>query len=88
MSRRKRAKNFDDTPLTFKYPEGMKARLIAIAYYMGRKGQHSGVVRDFLEDAITRFEGSLDAKGRARYERILSTVQVSDTMRKAIDQDS
>ena len=74
--------HYDPTPLTFKYPDGMKETLIAIAYYRGDKGQHSKVVRDFLQAGIDRFLAQLGEKDRLRYERILGTVTTSETYRK------
>lgn len=64
-----------------RYPAGMKEQLIAMAYYRGDAGHASGVVRDLLMQGIARFENSLDARSRERYEEILANVRESESLR-------
>lgn len=62
--------------LSLLVPEGDFHKLVAIAYYRGKK-RYSDVSRSMLSDGIVKFEKSLGPKDKKRFDEILQNVKIS-----------
>lgn len=67
--------NFPDRLEAF-FPEGTRAKVVAIAYHMGARGEYSTPVRNFVVRGIRDYIAGLKGNDLKDFEEILQNVQI------------
>lgn len=57
-------------------PEGTRAKVVAIAYHMGARGEYSTPVRNFIARGIRDYIAGLRGNDLKDFEEILGNVQI------------